>query len=292
MTEERTILILGAGYSGEVYGALAARDGYSVFGTTRSKDKFPSLEKSGINPVFFDGSDVTPALKDAVNQATDIVVSIAPDEAGDPSLKVLSSALSHASKLSWIGYLSTVGVYGNHDGAWVDEATNCKPVSKRSVQRVDAEMNWQKFAAQKNIPLAILRLSGIYGPGRNALKNMVDGKARRLVKPGQVFNRIHVADIAGSLRFLSEKRADGIFNVTDDMPSPPQDVVEYAALVTKIDAPDPIDFETATLSPMARSFYGENKRVSNAKLKRAGYQFQFSDYRQSLKKMWDENDWR
>ncbi|MEM5501881.1 SDR family NAD(P)-dependent oxidoreductase [Ahrensia kielensis] len=292
MSNKRTTLILGAGFSGQKYGALLSSDGMQVFGTTRSQDKVPELKKAGIQPIVFDGSKLTPALQDAINQATDVVVSIAPNEFGDPSLKALSSALSSAPHLSWIGYLSTVGVYGHHDGAWVDEESTCKPVSKRSVQRMEAELEWRTFATTQELPLAILRLSGIYGPGRNALKNMAEGKARRLVKAGQVFNRIHVADIAGSLRFLSNMRANGIYNVTDDMPSPPQDVVEYAASVTKIDPPEPIDFETATLSPMARSFYGENKRVSNAKLKEAGFQFQYSDYRQSLKKMWDEDDWR
>lgn len=290
--EQQTTLILGAGFSGKRYGELIAREGARVFGTTRSPDKADALDKAGIQPVVFDGEKITSTLRDAIENATDLVVSIAPNESGDPVLRTLSQLLSVAPKLSWIGYLSTVGVYGNHDGAWVDEESNCRPVSKRSVQRMQAESEWQSFAANQDLPLAILRLSGIYGPGRNALKNMVEGKARRLIKPGQVFNRIHVADIAASLKFLANQRADGIFNVTDDMPSPPQDVVEYAALVTKIDPPAPIDFETATLSPMARSFYGENKRVSNAKLKSAGFQFQYSNYRQSLKKMWDENDWR
>lgn len=292
MIEQKTILIFGAGFSGKTYGALAAQSGAQVFGTTRSADKASELKALGITPVFFDGAAVPDELASFIKQANEVIISIAPNEDGDPVLNAVADHIARADQIKWIAYLSTVGVYGNHDGVWVDEQSACKPVSKRSVQRVAAENQWLDFARTRHLPLAILRLSGIYGPGRNALKNMVDGKARRLVKPGQVFNRIHVADIASSLAFLSKTHIGGIFNVTDDMPSPPQDVVEYAASVTKIDPPEPIDFETATLSPMARSFYGENKRVSNAKIKSLGFQFSYPDYRYALAKMWTDDDWR
>ena len=292
MTQQKTFFIFGAGFSGKAFGALASAAGATVFGTTRSEQKKAELAAHNIHPVLFDGSEVTTDLQDAMHQATDLIISIAPDEQGDPVLRNASKLIANAPKLGWIAYLSTVGVYGNHDGRWVDETTACRPVSQRSIQRMAAEEAWTDFARKNNLPLAILRLSGIYGPGRNALKNMVEGKARRLIKPGQVFNRIHATDIARSLLFLSQQSADGIFNVTDDMPSPPQDVVEHAALVTKIDAPKPIDFDSATLSPMARSFYGENKRVSNAKLKSTGFQFTYPDYRQALDKMWSDDNWR
>ncbi|KAG1647626.1 Epoxyqueuosine reductase [Nymphon striatum] len=288
---KKTILILGAGFSGKTYGALAAHEGHDVYGTCRSNDKFSALAALGITPLLFDGETIDDELSAIIARATDIVISIAPNDDGDPVLRAAYQMLKKASNLNWIGYLSTVGVYGNHDGAWVDETTVCKPVSKRSVQRVDAENAWMQFAKNRTLPLAILRLSGIYGPGRNALKNMIEGKARRLIKPGQVFNRIHVADIAQSLIFLGNKHADGIFNVTDDMPCPPQDVVEHAALVTKVDPPEPIDFETATLSPMARSFYGENKRVSNTKLKSMGFVFAYPNYLMALTKMWADDNW-
>jgi len=292
VTDQRTILIFGAGYSGRAFGQLAAQSGARVFGTTRSAENASLLETLNITPIIFDGKTVTDDLSRTIGKATELIISVAPDEAGDPVLRAAMAHLANISALKWIAYLSTVGVYGNHDGAWVDEETICKPVSKRSVQRMAAENEWLDFAESTRRPLCIMRLSGIYGPGRNALKNMAEGKARRLVKPGQVFNRIHVADIARSLAFLSAKRAAGIFNVTDDMPSPPQDVVELAASVTKIDPPEPIDFDTATLSPMARSFYGENKRVSNAKIKSTGFQFSYPDYRYALAKMWSDDDWR
>ncbi|MEM8539349.1 MAG: SDR family oxidoreductase [Pseudomonadota bacterium] len=292
MTDQKTIFIFGAGFSGKAYAEIAISSGARVFGTTRSIESAAKLQTLGILPIVFEGSIVSDELTQAIDQSTELIISIAPDEDGDPVLRAAGELLSKTKNLQWIAYLSTVGVYGNHDGAWVDEDTKCKPVSKRSVQRVAAETEWQDFAKRMDLPLSILRLSGIYGPGRNALKNMTEGKARRLIKPGQVFNRIHVADIARSLSFLSAKCADGVFNVTDDLPSPPQDVVECAASVIKIDPPEPIEFETATLSPMARSFYGENKRVSNAKIKSIGFQFSYPDYRYALEKMWSDDNWR
>jgi nucleoside-diphosphate-sugar epimerase len=194
--------------------------------------------------------------------------------------------------LQWIGYLSTVGVYGDHQGKWVDEAGETRPVSRRSQLRVAAEQDWLGFGNEHDVPVAVLRLSGIYGPGRNAFVNLERGTARRLVKPGQVFNRIHVDDISGALRHLAASRNAGIFNVTDDEPAPPQDVVTYAAKLMGIAPPPEIAFEAAQLSPVARSFYGENKRVSNARIKAAGYRFAFPDYRVALEHMWKAGDWR
>ncbi|MEO1748767.1 MAG: SDR family oxidoreductase, partial [Pseudomonadota bacterium] len=258
----KTVLIFGAGFSGKAFAKLAHEAGAEVFGTTRSPEAVSPDVHSYLNPILFDG-DASSKLVNLIKRADIIVQSIAPNEDGDPVLKALSDELA-AAKPEWMAYLSTVGVYGNHDGGWVDETAAPRPVSKRSIQRVAAEQAWQELAQTNGAPLAVLRLSGIYGPGRNALCNLKKGTARRLVKPGQVFNRIHVNDIGRSLMFLGARQADGLFNVTDNEPAPPQDVVEYAALLMKVDVPPPIDFETATLSPMARSFYGENKRVSNA----------------------------
>ncbi|MGB7431367.1 MAG: SDR family oxidoreductase [Ahrensia sp.] len=291
-TVTRSTLILGAGFSGKAYGALLAAHGQTVYGTTRSKDKAAALEAVGIKALIFDGSGSNDALAQALSTVSDLVVSIAPDEAGDPVLNALADSLADARHLQWVAYLSTVGVYGNHDGAWVDETTVPKPVSKRSIWRVNAEAAWQDWAHRRALPLAILRLSGIFGPGRNGLVTLSEGRARRLLKKDQVFNRIHVHDIARALDFLSGRRAGGIYNVTDDLPAPPQDVVAYAASLMKIDPPDEIDFETATLSPMARSFYGENKRVSNAKIKEAGFDFHYPNYKDTFARMWAENTWQ
>lgn len=276
------LFIFGTGFSSKAF-VEEVRDQFDwIGGTTRSAEKADALRDIGVDPFLFDGDTQGAGIADALKQATHVLVSIAPNGAGDPVLNQYASEIA-AAKPHWIGYLSTVGVYGNHDGAWVDEATPLNPVSKRSVQRVAAEEAWLGFAAENDLPVQIFRLSGIYGPGRNAFENFRKGTARRLVKPGQVFNRIHVADIAGALKAAMEKPSTRVFNVTDDEPAPPQDVVAYAAELLGVEAPPEIPFETADLSPMARSFYGENKRVSNKRLKEElGFAFRYPDYRTAL----------
>ncbi|UCI26801.1 SDR family oxidoreductase [Mesorhizobium sp. B2-8-5] len=288
---ERRFFIFGAGYSAKAF-ALANAYRAPVFGTTRAPKKFEALRSAGIEPLRFDGA-LSPELSDALAQTTHLIVSVGPDDAGDPVLNATGETIrAKMPALEWIGYLSTVGVYGDHGGAWVDETSDCRPVSKRSVMRVAAEQEWLRLGREIGKPVAILRLSGIYGPGRNALANLEDGTARRLVKPDQVFNRIHCDDIAGALWLLAENNLGGIFNVTDDEPAPPQDVVAYAARLMGVTPPPEIPFETAQLSPMARSFYGENKRVANQAIKAAGYRFRFPNYRVALERMWAEGNWR
>ena len=287
------VMIFGAGYSGKAIGRLLASGGHRVSGTTRSREKQAALGECGIAPFLFDGSEISPALKAELATVTHLVQSIAPGRDGDPLIRLFGGGELKAlmPKLEWIAYLSTVGVYGHHDGAWVDEDTLLKPVSQRSVERVEAEEAWEALAGHNSVPLAILRLSGIYGPGRNAFVNLASGTARRLVKKDQVFNRIRVEDIAGATAFLAERRKPGIYNVTDDEPCPPQDVVAEAARLMGVEPPPELPFEIAELSPMARSFYGENKRVSNARLKTLGYDFRFGDYRRSLQDLWSNGTW-
>ncbi|QND57742.1 SDR family oxidoreductase [Mesorhizobium huakuii] len=287
---ERQVFIFGAGYSGKAF-AHANKDTATIFGTTRSPDKFAALRQAGIAPLLFDGT-LTGEIDKALEKTTHLVISVAPEEAGDPVLNAAREAIAGMPALEWIGYLSTVGVYGDYGGAWVNERTTCRPVSKRSVMRVEAEQQWLKLGEHIGRPVAILRLSGIYGPGRNALVNLENGTARRLVKPDQVFNRIHCDDIAGALWQLIKGNTGGIFNVTDDEPAPPQDVVAYAASLMGVEPPPEIPFDTAQLSPMARSFYGENKRVANAAIKAAGYSLRFPDYRAAFDHMWASGDWR
>ncbi|MFU0505230.1 SDR family oxidoreductase [Pseudaminobacter sp. NGMCC 1.201702] len=287
----RNLFIFGAGYSGLAV-ARARSAGFDIAGTTRSEAKFEALRAEGIAPHIFDG-ELTPEVVQALQQATHLLISIAPGESGDPVLNAAGETIAHnMPNLGWIGYLSTVGVYGDHVGAWVDEAGECRPVSQRSKLRLQAELAWQEIGRQTGLPVAILRLSGIYGPGRNAFVNLANGTAKRLVKPDQVFNRIHAEDIAGAVWHLAGLGRGGVFNVTDDLPSPPQDVVAYAAALMGVEPPPEIPFETAELTPMARSFYGENKRVSNASIKRAGYRFRYPDYRVALDAMWQAGNWR
>jgi nucleoside-diphosphate-sugar epimerase len=287
------LMIFGAGFSGLAIARALASDCDFAGGTTRSPERFASLEAAGLTPLIYQGGLPGGDLHTNLAEITHLVMSIAPDAEGDPLLAAFANGLkNHMPRLEWVGYLSTVGVYGDHAGDWVDEETACKPVSRRSIARVAAEQGWQDMAAAADVPLAILRLSGIYGPGRNALKTLDAGKARRLVKPGQVFNRIHVTDIGGATALLARKNLGGIFNVTDDLPAPPQDVVAYAAELMGVEPPPESDFETADLTPMARSFYGENKRVANARIKAAGYSFAYPDYMDGLGALWRDGTWR
>ncbi|AZN70090.1 SDR family oxidoreductase [Georhizobium profundi] len=280
------LLIFGAGYSGQAIAKAFNGRAEWIGGTTRSGGKFEALRSSGVEPFLFDGTTLSDELAAAMQTTTHLVQSIAPGEMGDPLLGLIGNDLkTHFPALRWVAYLSTVGVYGDHEGAWVDEASDCHPVSDRSIMRLTAETAWSDAGVSAHLPVAILRLSGIYGPGRNAILNLQNGTAKRLIKPGQVFNRIHVEDIAGATRHLMAHEAAGIFNVTDDEPAPPQDVVSFAAELLGVQPPPEQDFGTAELSPMARSFYGENKRVSNVRLKETGYVFRFPDYRTALRSL-------
>ena len=284
--------VFGAGFSGLEAGRQIAATGAKVAGTTRTETKFDRLQKAGIEPFLFSGH-LDASIAGRLSSVTPLLISIGPDNGGDPLVPDQGPLLAVSMpNLKWIAYLSTVGVYGDHDGAWVDETSDCKPVSARSVERLKAEAAWSAFAEAKKVPLAILRLSGIYGPGRNAFCNLADGTAKRITKPGQVFNRIHVEDIAGAVQHLASHVVGGLFNVSDDEPAPPQDVVTFAANRMGVPPPPEIDYDSANLSPMGRSFYGEVKRVSNAKVKAAGYQFRHPDYRSAFEAMWQDGTWR
>ena len=285
------LFIFGMGFSASAV-AQKAKDQFGfICGTSRSEKKIIDLKQNGYEAVAFDGSSTT-ELVDQLQETTNLLVSISPGEA-DPVLSAFPDLFEHTPDLQWIGYLSTVGVYGDHQGAWVDETSELRPVSERSKQRVAAETEWQKLAEEAGIPLAIFRLSGIYGPGRNWFINIEKGRSRRLVKPGQVFNRIHREDIATAVCQAMRENIGGIFNITDNEPAPPQDVVTLAHELMGKEPPPEIDFETADISPMARSFYGENKRVSNAKSKEVlGFDYAWPDYRFALERMWNDGSWR
>ena len=279
------ILILGLGYSAGFFARAALARGWEVTGTVRSAEKAGRLSREGIRTLVFDGFAVSSALGKAVAEADAVLVSVQPAEDGDPALGPLRAALAAAPNLSWIGYLSTIGVYGDQDGAWIDETMPPAPTNARTRQRVEIEKAWLQLGRDSGKPVQIFRLSGIYGPGRNAITKLRAGTANRLIKPGQVFNRIHADDIAGVLMAsLAQPRNGAIYNVTDDEPGPPQDVITFAAELTGLAPPPEIPFEQAQLSPMAASFYGESKRVSNALVKRElGYAFRYPTYREALR---------
>jgi nucleoside-diphosphate-sugar epimerase len=218
----------------------------------------------------------------ALRETTHVLVSIAPSAEGDSIFAQFRDDLA-AAPLRTVVYLSTIGVYGDHQGTWVDETSPCRPVSQRARQRVEAENAWRAFAAETGVPLAIVRLAGIYGPGRGPFEKIRRGGARRIVKPGQVFNRIHVDDIAAIVDAAFAQRADGIFNGADDEPAPPEEVLAHAARLLGLPPPPEIAFEDAEMTPMARSFYGENKRVRNEKIKsELGVRLAHPTYREGL----------
>ncbi len=277
----QTLLSFGHGYSAQALGQLLTPDRWRIIGTTRTADKASRLKAQGVEPVVWPGSDLSGAL----DAATHILVSAAPTETGDPVLEALGDRIAaRAPNLTWVGYLSTTGVYGDHRGGWVDETTPLTPSTRRGRLRVAAETAWRQLADRAGLPLHIFRLAGIYGPGLGPFAKVRDGTARRIIKPGQVFSRIHVDDIAQVLAASIARPDPGaIYNVCDDDPAPPQDVIAYAAELLNLPLPPEIAFDEADLSPMARSFYAESKRVRNDRIKEdLGVRLLNPDYRTGL----------
>ena len=274
------LFVFGLGYSARHF--VAGLEGAKVAGTTRDALN-PKRALENVELLAFDGVNAGPSIEARLAQSDVLLVSIPPSEDGDPVLPRFAPALA-ATRWRAIVYLSTVGVYGDHGGAWVDEQSPLRPSFARNRVRVEVEQTWLKLGRDVGAPVRILRLAGIYGPGRNALVNLTEGRARRIVKPGQVFNRIHVADIAQAIRLAIAAGGESqIWNVADNEPAPPQDVIAFAAALLGRPAPPDQPFETAELAPMARSFYADNKRVSNAKLKQAlGFKPLYPTYREGL----------
>jgi nucleoside-diphosphate-sugar epimerase len=274
------LFVFGLGYSAGHF--VAGLDGARIVGTTRNMLN-PKRALETVELLAFDGVHADPSIEARLAQSEVLLVSIPPGEQGDSVLPRFAPALA-ATRWRAIVYLSTVGVYGDHGGAWVDEQSALRPSFARNRVRVEVEQAWLTLGRDVGAPVHILRLAGIYGPGRNALVNLREGRARRIVKPGQVFNRIHVADIAQAIGLaMATGGESAIWNVADDEPAPPQDVIAFAAALLGRPTPPDQPFESAELAPMARSFYADNKRVSNAKLKRAlGFKPLYPTYREGL----------
>ena len=276
-----TLLSFGHGYSAQALARLLLPQGWRIFGTTRSPEKAAAIGASGAIPLLWPGADED-ATRTALEEATHLLVSAGPTEAGDPILAALRPQIAEAApRLAWAGYLSTTGVYGDHGGGWVDETTPLAPTTRRGAWRMRAEADW---AAIPGLPLHIFRLAGIYGPGRGPFEKVRTGTARRIVKPGQVFSRIHVEDIARILAASIDRPDSGaIYNLCDDDPAPPEDVIAHAAELLGLPVPPAIPFDQAELSPMARSFYAESKRVRNRRVKEAlGLELLYPTYRAGL----------
>jgi len=280
------VFFFGIGYSSRA-AARAIRkinDGDTpISGSTRNGENAKVLNLEHIDAHVFDGSKPGSTLGTPLSRASHVINSIAPDQNGDAVLNHHRADLEKSKSLDWLCYYSTVGVYGNADGAWIDETALCHPLNQRAKWRIDAENAWRAFANERRVPLLILRLAGIYGPGRSSFDKLKAGTARAIIKPGQVFNRIHVADIARVTALAAMAKLEGTYNLADDEPAPAPDLVGYAAKMMDVAPPPDIPFESADMTPMARSFYADNKRVSNAAIKKAlGIELLYPTYREGL----------
>ena len=270
----KTLLTLGHGYTAQALAARLIPLGWKVIGTCRDPSRAKDLRDGGIEPLLWPG-DLGPALA----KAGHILASAAPDAAGDPFLQTAGAAL-HAARPVWVGYLSTTAVYGDHQGAWVDETTPVNPQSDRARYRVLAEEQW----LASGLPVHVFRLAGIYGPGRGPFRKVREGTARRVIKPGQVFSRIHVDDIAETLlASIASPNPGHIYNVCDDDPAPPEEVLSHAAALLGLPEPPAVPYDQANMTRMARSFYGESKRVRNERICRdLGVKLRYPTYREGL----------
>jgi nucleoside-diphosphate-sugar epimerase len=268
-----TLLSLGHGYSARALARRLVHKGWRVIGTTRNPAKAEAFRAEGVEALLWP-ADLGPALA----EATHILASAAPDAKGDPFLQAVPEIAG--AGVEWVGYLSTIGVYGDHQGGWVDEETPLTPMSDRGRQRVLSEGQW----LATGLPVHVFRLAGIYGPGRGPFEKVRDGTARRIIKPDQVFSRCHVEDIAQVLEASIRQPAPGTaYNVCDDDPAPPEDVLSHAALLLGLPEPPAVPFDQADMSSMARSFYGESRRVRNDRIKRdLGVRLLYPTYRDGL----------
>jgi nucleoside-diphosphate-sugar epimerase len=276
-----TLLSIGHGYSARALAARLIPQGWRVIGTTRRAEAAAGIAATGAEPLVWTGGPLGAALA----EATHLLTSVAPDGQGDPVLRAAGAGIAAAGHLAWVGYLSTTGVYGDHAGGWVDEDTPPTPSTPNGRARVAAEAAWREVCAAAGVPLHIFRLAGIYGPGRGPFRALRDGSARRIVKPGQVFGRIHVEDIARVLEAsMTAPDPEGcIYNVCDDEPSPPQDAVAHAAALIGLPPPPEVPFDPASMSPMAAGFYSESKRVRNDRIReRLGVRLAYPTYREGF----------
>ena len=277
----RRLFCFGLGYTALALARQLTAEGWRIAGTTRATDKHARLADEGFDIYGFARDRPLEDPAAALAGTSHVLSSIVPDEAGDPVLAHHLADLRQCATLEWVAYLSTTGVYGDRGGAWVDEADAVAPTMPRTRRRVAAEGHW----LASGLPAHIFRLAGIYGPGRNALDAVRTGTARRIAKPGQVFGRVHVDDIVQVLRAsMARPNPGAVYNVADDEPAPPQDVIAFACDLLGVSPPPVVPYEEAELSPMARSFYADNRRVDNARIKRElGIELKYPTYREGLR---------
>lgn len=280
----KRLFAFGLGFSAQALAERLARQGWEIAGTARDEAKIAQLSDQGYAATRFAGGPDNAGFLAELQGSTHLLHSIPPGPEGDPVLTHYREEIAKLGSLEWIGYLSTVGVYGNQQGRWVDEETAPKPNSARTEARVIAEKAWLDFGEEIGVPVQVFRLAGIYGPGRSVFDKLATGTARRINKDGQVFSRIHVADIASVLEAsIAQPRGGAIYNVADDEPAAPGDVVAHAAAMIGMVPPPEIDFADADLTPMARSFYEGSRRIGNALIKsELGVALRYPTYREGL----------
>jgi nucleoside-diphosphate-sugar epimerase len=278
-----SLFCFGLGYSAGFLARDLAAKGWRIAGTRRDGAATPVALDCFAPDRFARDQPLADAAK-RLAATTHLLISIPPDAAGCPVFDSHGDDIAALRQLRWIGYLSSTNVYGDQAGGWVDEATLLAPSGERGRRRVAAEAAWLALGQRGGIPVHSFRLAGIYGPGRSAVDALRAGTARRIVKPGQVFSRIHVADLAAVVEAsMTRPDAGAVYNVCDDTPSPPEEVIAYAATLLSMAPPPLEDFATATLSPMARSFYDDSKRVSNRRIKEElGINLRYPSYREGL----------
>lgn len=280
----KSLFCFGLGYSAMVLAARLIARGWRVAGTARDGERIDELRALGIEAYAFSTASGAAAIAPRLDGVTHVLSSIPPGEQGEPVLDALAVPLCEAASLEWVGYLSTTGVYGTRDGGWVDESSELKPSSERSRRRVEAEQAWLRLQRDACLPVHVFRLAGIYGPGRNVIKAVRAGTAKRIDLPGQVFSRIHVEDIASVLEAsIARPNPGAIYNVCDDEPAEPARVIAYACGLLGQPPPPLVPFAQADLSAMARSFYLDNKRVSNRRLhEELGVSLAYPNYKAGL----------
>ncbi len=281
----RRLFAFGFGYSAEALARRLQEKGWSTAGTARDPANVARLSGEDFEIASFSGEPGNAEVERLLPGTTHLLLSIPPKDGGDPVLRHYRDRIASLPGLAWIGYLSTVGVYGDHGGALIDETAMLKPSNERTKARVVAESGWLSFGAEIGVPTQVFRLAGIYGPGRSAFDKIRDGTARRVIKPGQVFNRVHVEDIATVLEAsIAHPHAGGIYNVADDEPAAPDEVIAYAAELLGVAPPPAVPFEAAELSSMARSFYSDSRRIDNARIKsELGVRLAYPNYRDGLR---------
>lgn len=284
-----TLFCFGLGYTAGFLARALAAQGWRIAGTSRDAASCARLAADGFATQLFAPGCPLAALGATLRAVTHLLTSVPPDAEGDPVLAAHGADIAGLRQLEWVGYLSTTGVYGDRGGAWVDEGSALTPSGERGRRRVAAEAQWLDLHRRHGLPVHIFRLAGIYGPGRSALDTVREGRARRIDKPGQVFSRIHVADIVATLRAsMALPNPGAAYNVCDDDPAPPEAVIAYACALLGVAPPPLVPFDAAELTPMARSFYDDSKRVSNRRLKQElGVRLRYPSYKDGLKALLD-----